>query len=102
MVRLVYGGGPLYRGQPFGTPVEVNKLIDILLANGITKIDAAQTYGGGQVETLLGEASAALRITIDSKHCGGWIPGQSSAARVVARGRESLKKLGTESVSTFY
>jgi aflatoxin B1 aldehyde reductase len=99
MVKFIYGGGPLFLGQPFGTPKEINTLIDILLANGIQTIDTAQTYGNGQGEPLLGEAGAAARLNIDTKHCGGWIPGESSADTVVARGKESLKKLKATKVS---
>ncbi|KAH8811259.1 NADP-dependent oxidoreductase domain-containing protein [Xylogone sp. PMI_703] len=102
MVKFVYGGGPLFPGQPFGTAIEINKLIDILLANGIQTIDTAQIYGNGQAETLLGEAGAAARLNIDTKHCGGWIPGESSAETVIARAKESLKKLKTTKVDIFY
>ncbi|KAM0443744.1 hypothetical protein ACHAO4_010439, partial [Trichoderma viride] len=92
-VKLVYGGGALFPGQPFGTPAELNQLINVLLENGIDMIDTAQTYGNGIIEVLLGEAGAIYCMKIDMKHCGGWIPGQSSTEAVISRGRESLKKL---------
>lgn len=99
-VKLVYGGGALFPGQPFGTPAELNQLIDMLLENGIETIDTAQTYGNGTSEVLLGETGAVHRMIVDTKHCGGWIPGQSSTEAVISRGRESLKKLKANNVAS--
>ncbi|KAL7903938.1 NADP-dependent oxidoreductase domain-containing protein [Trichoderma velutinum] len=102
MVKSIYGAGPLFPGQPFATPEGLARLIDMLLANGINKFDAAQTYGGGQTESFLGWCGAGKRMVIDTKHCGGWISGQSSAEDVVRRGKDSLKKLNVSKVDTFY
>jgi aflatoxin B1 aldehyde reductase len=100
MVKSIYGAGPLFPGQPFATPEGLTRLIDLLQANGISKLNAAQTYGGGQTESFLGRCGAGRRMGIDTKHCGGWIPGQSSAEDVVRQGKDSLKKLNMSKVSS--
>lgn len=72
--------------------------MDVLLENDIGTIDTAQTYGNGTSEELLGESGAVHRMKIHTKHCGGWIPGQSSTEAVISRGMESLKKLKANKV----
>jgi aflatoxin B1 aldehyde reductase len=97
MVKIVYGAGGFTAGRAFDTPDAVNKVLEVLEASGIKNIDSAQIYGDSEV--FLGQTKAASRFVIDTKHCGGWIPGQSSGETVVARGKESLKKLQTDQVS---
>lgn len=75
---------------------QTREWLDVLEKEGIDTIDTAQVYGPS--ERLLGEAGASSRFIIDTKHCGGAIPGQSTMERVIARGLESIENLKTDSV----
>lgn len=98
-IKLVYGGALISSTGPISSAAQINELFEILRNAGINTIDTAQIYG--DCEEILGQYQASSQFTIDTKHCGGWIKGQSSAKVVVARGKESLKKLQTNSVSDF-
>lgn len=95
--RLVFGTANVTAGSTaFSTVEETVELLDAIEKLGIKQLDTAQLYGTS--EQLLGQVNAASRFTIDTKHIGGWVPGNSSRAKVVERGLESLKKLGVDKV----
>lgn len=71
-------------------------MLQVLKQQGITAIDTAQIYGSS--EELLGQTKAAARFVVDTKHCGGFAPGNSTKEKVVAGAEESLKKLQTDKV----
>ncbi|KAH8806170.1 putative aldehyde reductase [Xylogone sp. PMI_703] len=96
--KLVFGGA-MFMVSP-NSPEQVDQVLKTLEEAGIDTIDTAQTYG--KSEELLGQANAASRFVIDTKHCGGMIPGESTKDKVVARGLDSLKRLRTETVDVFY
>ncbi|KAL7943711.1 NADP-dependent oxidoreductase domain-containing protein [Trichoderma barbatum] len=98
--RLVFGAASINTDSAFPTAEQAAELLDVIDKVGIKQIDTAQLYGIS--EQILGELKASSRFTIDTKHIGGWLLGQSSRARVVERGLESLQKLGMDKVHIFY
>ncbi|EHK16188.1 uncharacterized protein TRIVIDRAFT_64999 [Trichoderma virens Gv29-8] len=98
--RLVFGTANINTGASFPTAEQASELLDVVEKVGIKQLDTAQLYGTS--EEILGDIKASSRFTIDTKHIGGWVPGQSSRARVVERGLESLQKLGVDKVYIFY
>ncbi|OAP64030.1 hypothetical protein AYL99_00002 [Fonsecaea erecta] len=100
---LVFGGGSIgleASGGSFSLVEDVEELLSILQMEGIEQIDTAQLYSTS--EQLLGQARAGERFLIDTKHIGGWAPGNSSRAQVVERGMKSLRTLGIEKANIFY
>ena len=97
-VKFIFGGAVFdpVNGN-FGTVEETKALLQSLREEGIQVIDTAQVYG--QSETLLGEADAVSSFAIDTKHCGGHIPGQSTKEKIVSRAEDSLARLRTNHVS---
>jgi aflatoxin B1 aldehyde reductase len=95
---FVFGGGSIASDGAYSNAEAVKELLDVLEHEGIKQIDSAQLYGNGTSEELLGEAKAGSRFLIDTKHVGGWIPGNSSREQVVERGHASLRKLGVKKV----
>ncbi|KIW62956.1 hypothetical protein PV04_09841 [Phialophora macrospora] len=100
--NFVFGGGSITSDGGYSNVGAVEELLDVLEREGIKQIDTAQLYGNGTSEELLGEAKAGSRFLIDTKHVGGWIPGNSSREQVVERGHESLRRLGAKKVNIFY
>ncbi|KAL6864578.1 NADP-dependent oxidoreductase domain-containing protein [Trichoderma novae-zelandiae] len=97
---LVFGTAGINTGGSFPTAEQAAELLDAVERAGIKQLDTAQLYGLS--EQILGEVKAAERFTIDTKHIGGWTPGESTREKVVARGLESLRKLGVDKVNIFY
>lgn len=96
---IVFGGGIL--SPPYVKDAdEVQEYLDLLEELGIKIIDTAALYG--QSETFLGEKGAASKFTIDTKHPGVMNPEPSTKEVVIASGKESLKKLGTSQVRSYY
>ncbi|KAI4599612.1 Aflatoxin B1 aldehyde reductase member 2 [Pestalotiopsis sp. 9143b] len=99
--KVIFGGVVFDRTNgSFGTVEEIRTVLKALEDEGINTIDTAQVYG--ESEDLLGQVGAASSFVIDTKHCGGHIPGQSGKDVIVARARESLKKLRADHVNIFY
>lgn len=96
-VKFIFGGVVFdSTNGNFGTLEETKTVLQTLREEGIQAIDTAQVYG--QSEALLGEAGAASSFAIDTKHCGGHIPGQSTKEKVVSRAEESLARLRADHV----
>lgn len=95
--RLVFGTAGIDTGGAFPTAELATELLDAVEQAGIKQLDTAQLYGIS--EEILGKIKAAERFTIDTKHIGGWKPGESTREKVVARGLESLRRLGVDKVS---
>lgn len=93
---LVFGTAGVNTGGAFPTAEQAAELLDAVEKVGIKQLDTAQLYGLS--EQILGELKAGERFTIDTKHIGGWTPGESTREKVVARGLESLRKLGVDKV----
>ncbi|TFA98432.1 Aflatoxin B1 aldehyde reductase member 3 [Trichoderma ghanense] len=98
--RLVFGTAGIDTGGAFPTVEHAIEVLDAVEKAGIKQLDTAQLYGIS--EEVLGKVKAAERFTIDTKHIGGWKPGESSREKVVARGLESLRRLGVDKVNIFY
>ncbi|KAL7794275.1 NADP-dependent oxidoreductase domain-containing protein [Trichoderma ceciliae] len=97
---LIFGAAVITAGGSFATTEQAAELLDAVEKAGIKQLDTAQLYGTS--EELLGELKASSKFIIDTKHIGGWISGNSSRAKVVERGLESLQKLGVDKVNIFY
>ncbi|OJJ38123.1 hypothetical protein ASPWEDRAFT_103768 [Aspergillus wentii DTO 134E9] len=100
-LKVIFGGAVLdpINGN-FATVEDTQVIFHALKEEGIDTVDTAQVYG--QSESLLGQAEAGLSFTVDTKHCGGHIPGQSTRETLLARAEESLKKLQVDQVNIFY
>ncbi|KAM0263748.1 hypothetical protein ACHAQJ_001063 [Trichoderma viride] len=98
--RLVFGTANINIGSSFATKEQAAELLAVVEKEGIKQLDTAQLYGIS--EQILGEIKASSKFIIDTKHIGGWLPGNSSRAKVVERGLESLQKLGVDKVNIFY
>lgn len=75
---------------------DVSRLLDVIEEYGIKEIDTAAMYG--ESEKLMGEAKAPSRFLIGTKLAGGGSPVPSTKDAVIAQGKESLRKLGTDQV----
>jgi len=91
-VKIVFGTGS-------GALVDdVSSWLDVLEELGIKNIDTAESYGAW--EEQLGLAGAASRgFVLDTKILSGLNPNPATKDLVIKSGKESLKKLKTESVS---
>ncbi|KAL6793745.1 Aldo/keto reductase [Trichoderma sp. SZMC 28013] len=98
--RLVFGTANFNTGGAFPTVEQASEVLDAVEKVGIKQLDTAQLYGTS--EEILGKLKAPSKFTIDTKHIGGWLSGQSARARVVERGLESLQKLGVDKVHIYY
>lgn len=87
----------------FNTSDATKQLLSVILEHGIKAIDTAQLYGGGESETLLGQAGAAeLGFALDTKVPGIFVPGSLEPARLESDLRTSLERLGAKSLDVFY
>lgn len=96
-IKIAFGGAQIGSPQGFKSDAEVKEVLDVLKASGIKIVDTAQLYG--ESEKFLGEAGAASQFTIDTKHVGGFVKGESSKDKVIARAKSSLERLKTNKVS---
>ncbi|KID84878.1 aflatoxin B1 aldehyde reductase member 3 [Metarhizium guizhouense ARSEF 977] len=95
-IQIIFGGGSFLSGSVD----EVQKWLEMAADAGFNIIDTAALYGAS--EQLLGEAGAASKFTIDTKHPGGLGDQFSTKDVVIASCRESLKTLKTDSVDVYY
>lgn len=93
-VKIIYGG---YVADL--TLEQIEETLAVLQEEGVKNIDTAQLYGNS--EELLGQVNAASRFIVDTKHVGGFQPGESTKEKVIARGEQSLKNLKTDSVCQY-
>lgn len=98
---LVFGGATITADDgSFSNAADVSSLLETLIAEGISQLDTAQSYGGGTSEQLIGQglANGLSDFLVDTKHVGGWAPGSSSRKEIFERAIASLEKLGVEKV----
>lgn len=80
--------------------------LDAMKAAGITAIDTAEMYGGGDNEKDLGEAGAAhppYNFIISTKSLGGWAKGHALQRENLLKNTDaSLARLKVKQVDIFY
>ena len=94
---IVFGGATLGYGGELSEQANLEEAFSVLRGGGVMAIDTAQAYGAS--EEVLGKAGAASQFKIDTKYPGGLIPNDATTEVVLAGGKESLKKLNTDSVT---
>ncbi|TLS25154.1 hypothetical protein PpBr36_07937 [Pyricularia pennisetigena] len=94
--KLIFGSNPFFEGDV----AVIKQWLETLREFGIKTIDTAQFYG--ESEAGLGQAHAAADFTIDTKLSCMAMGEPASKANVIKYGRESLKKLQTDSVDVYY
>ncbi|KAJ5091010.1 hypothetical protein N7532_009694 [Penicillium argentinense] len=99
-LTVIFGAAGFNEEGGQRTAIEVEEVLQALKQECITTIDTAQIYGSS--EELLGQTNAAACFVIDTKHCGGFAPGNSTKEKVIAGAEKSLKKLQTAKVNIFY
>lgn len=98
-IKVVFGGAGLNKDRPLGDVATLKSAFDLLEQNGVTTIDTANLYGDS--ETILGDAGAPGRFTIDTKTRGGFNKeGGGARDAIVEEAANSRGKLGT--VDIFY
>jgi aflatoxin B1 aldehyde reductase len=95
--KIVFGGAVFGYGGFFSKQDNAAEALKVLQEEGVKTIDTAQSYGTS--EETLGRIDAASRFIIDTKYPGGLVPNDGTAETVITGGKESLRKLKTESVS---
>ncbi|KAF7347255.1 Aldo-ket-red domain-containing protein [Mycena venus] len=100
--KIVFGGAPIGPGTNFGFPDEesIEKVYKLLEEGGCDTIDTARIYWGS--EDWLGKTNAGKRFTIDSKTPGGFVAGASTGENIPQHAKETVEKLGVESVDVYY
>lgn len=95
VIKIIFGTGGFdpASGRTFDQAVE---MLNVLKEQGIQNIDTGYIYG--KSEEWLGEAGAASRFIVDTKHPGGLSHQQATAEDVLQKAEESLKRLQTDSV----
>ncbi|KAB5547136.1 NADP-dependent oxidoreductase domain-containing protein [Coniochaeta sp. 2T2.1] len=102
-IPLVFGTTSVHAKGSFSTNEAIISLLHTLLKHGITTIDTAQIYGGGNSEVVLGEAGVAdLGFTLDTKAPGFFVPGSLEPEIIEANLRGSLAKLKVEKLDVYY
>jgi aflatoxin B1 aldehyde reductase len=96
--RLIYGGAPFGYGGELSVQEKAEEVLNVLKQEGVKSIDTAQAYGTS--EEMLGKIGAASRFVIDTKYPGGLITNDATTEIVIEGGKESLKKLKTDCVSS--
>lgn len=93
-IQVVFGAA----GFITGSVGDVQKWLQVVEEVAIKTIDTAALYG--ESEQLLGEAAAAQKFTIDTKHPGGFGAQFSTRNVVIASFKKSLQALKADSVSS--
>jgi pyridoxine 4-dehydrogenase len=81
------------------TPAQVD-FVQEAVAAGISHIDTAHTYTGGESETTIGAALSPIPAGCIVATKGGWASGRPDALR--AEIEESLRRLRTDSIPLYY
>ncbi len=105
---LTFGGGAAAAASWGGSDgTEARRLLDICLDAGLNMFDSADIYGGGQSETVLGEAIKGRRdkVILSTKATFRTGPGPndvgSSRQHLLAAVEGSLRRLGTDHIDLF-
>lgn len=96
-LKIIFGGATFNSFGEFSKPEKVEGVLKVLEEENVKVIDTGKIYGSS--EELLGKTEASKRFVIDTKYPGGLAPSDGSKEGVVKAGEESLKLLGTDSVS---
>jgi aryl-alcohol dehydrogenase-like predicted oxidoreductase len=90
----------------FGRVVDLagtRAVVDAALDVGITFLDTAESYGGGDSERFLGEALRGRRADVVlATNFGGGVPGGGSAGYIRKAVEASLERLQTDYVDLLY
>ncbi|USW48038.1 Putative NADP-dependent oxidoreductase domain-containing protein [Septoria linicola] len=97
-IKVVFGGAGINKDRALGNVATLKSAFDLLEQNGVTTIDTANLYGDS--ETILGDAGAPGRFTIDTKTRGGFKEGGGARDAIIEEATNSRSKLGT--VDIFY
>ena len=66
-IKVIFGAGS---AGSWGSDVEGPKVVDVLEEFGVDKLDTARIYGPS--EELIGKRGVTARVSIDTKHPGGF------------------------------
>ncbi|KAL5117369.1 hypothetical protein ACEQ8H_004685 [Pleosporales sp. CAS-2024a] len=100
MVKIVMGGASLAEFGKFNTQESREKVVDILLANGIKNIDSARLYTGSEVS--IGKLDRRTQFVIDTKLAGGFMPGNVHKEQVIKDAQDSLDRVGIKQFDVLY
>ena len=93
---IIYGTAGLNPAYGISTAAGATELLETVRTLGIKDINTAQGYGPS--EKLLGEANAAVKFNISTKHPGGAYPSPSTKEVVTKSCNDSLQALNTKQV----
>ncbi|KAF7354793.1 alcohol dehydrogenase [Mycena sanguinolenta] len=101
-VTIVFGGAAIGPGMAKVFPDEesIEKVYQLLEQGNCDTIDTARFYPGS--EEWMGKTGAGKRFTIDSKTPGGLAPGTSTAETIPQHAKETVERLGVNSVDVYY
>ncbi|KAF7354792.1 Aldo-ket-red domain-containing protein [Mycena sanguinolenta] len=98
-VKIVFGGGA-GMAKIFPDEESIEKVYQLLEQGNCDTIDTARFYSGS--EEWIGKTGAGKRFTIDSKTPGGLAPGTSTAETIPQHAKETVERLGVNSVDVYY
>ncbi|KAJ7361062.1 aldehyde reductase [Mycena albidolilacea] len=99
-LKVIFGGAPVGTGKEFPDEESIEKIYKLLEDGGCNNIDTARLYGNS--EEWLGKTGAGKRFIIDSKTPGGFRAGGSTSETIPQHAKETVERLGVESVDIFY
>ncbi|KAL9114342.1 MAG: hypothetical protein Q9227_001764 [Pyrenula ochraceoflavens] len=99
-LKVVFGGGPIGKGKDFTDEDTIKHLYRTLKSGGCDTIDTSRLYSDS--EEWIGKTGGGVQFTIDSKTPGGFLVGSSNAKGIFEHAKESVQKLGVESVNVYY
>ncbi|TKA31720.1 hypothetical protein B0A50_01798 [Salinomyces thailandicus] len=91
-IKNVFGGAAVNDNRGFTTVDAVKEAFSILEAGDCNIVDTATLYG--KSEEFLGKAGVAGKFTVDTKHIGGFKPGNATKENAIADAENSRKMLG--------
>ncbi|GAM40540.1 hypothetical protein TCE0_039r12966 [Talaromyces pinophilus] len=100
MVKSVFGGFPISDSANFNTPEIRERLLNLLLTNGVTNIDTARAYPGSEV--AIGALDKRTSFAIDTKLVSGFAPGSSTKDAVIRDSQDSLDKVKIKQFDILY
>jgi len=99
-IKIVYGGASFSPAGPFTSPEEVSQVLDLLVKHDVTTFDTARLYPGSEV--AIGQQAIRTVFTIDTKIEGGFNPGTSAKAVLIAGAIDSLDRAKIAQFDVFY
>lgn len=98
-IKNVFGGAAVNEGRAFADATVLSEVFDIMKKGDCNVVDTASLYG--KSEELLGKAGVGDHFTVDTKHKGGFNPGNAKKENVIADAENSKKLLGCN-VDVYY